>query len=93
MDTKEADFTNDPYWGKGGRYVVDPKTGVRSPATAAEEPAAPAPGAVSAQTGKRPDDAAPGVQVDAQGLAPVSGAAASAGEADPKENLKEKRRA
>ena len=23
----EHDFTDDPYWGKGGSYVVDPLTG------------------------------------------------------------------
>lgn len=27
-----TDFINDPYWGKGGRYVVDPETGKRMPA-------------------------------------------------------------
>ncbi|SFK92094.1 hypothetical protein SAMN05216302_102114 [Nitrosomonas aestuarii] len=26
------DFTKDKHWGKGGRFVVDPKTGERIPA-------------------------------------------------------------
>lgn len=31
IDSKDLDFTDDPYWGKGGSYVVDPLTGKRSP--------------------------------------------------------------
>lgn len=26
------DYTGDEHWGKGGRYVIDPKTGKRIPA-------------------------------------------------------------
>jgi len=41
------DFIDDPWWGKGGRYVVDPETGRRVPAPpdpdAAEVPPAPQP--------------------------------------------------
>ena len=29
----EPDFTSCPNWGKGGRYVVDPVTGQRTPVT------------------------------------------------------------
>lgn len=39
---KELDFTKDEYWGKGGRYVVNPATGKREPAPVVEE--APVPG-------------------------------------------------
>lgn len=43
------DFTADPHWGKGGRYVFDPATGLRTPvpepADAAPEPATDAAGA------------------------------------------------
>lgn len=34
-----TDFIDDPYWGKGGRYVVDPETGKRVPVP--PEPSAP----------------------------------------------------
>lgn len=61
MSDKTPDFTHDPYWGKGGSYVVDPTTGKRSPA--------PAPEPVPAQAGQRPDAA--GEQADSQGLAPA----------------------
>mgnify|MGYP001599701257 FL=1 len=71
MINTEPDFTNDPYWGKGGSYVVDPATGKRSPVPAPAVDASPAAEPVPAQTGHRPDDAAPGTQVDAQGLAPA----------------------
>ena len=42
-DSKEPDFTKDPHWGKGGRYVVNPATGQREPAPPAAEEAEPAP--------------------------------------------------
>lgn len=32
MKHDESDFTKDPHWGKGGRYVVNPLTGQREPA-------------------------------------------------------------
>ncbi len=43
-DKKQAapDFTKDPYWGKGGRYVVNPDTGLREPAPPAVDEAEPA---------------------------------------------------
>ncbi len=65
-DSKEPDFTQDEYWGKGGSYWVNPATGKREPAPVVEDAAAGA--SVPAQVGQRPDDAAPGVQTDAQGL-------------------------
>jgi len=39
-EPKSLDFTTDPYWGKGGRYVVDPVTGLRTPAPVETETAA-----------------------------------------------------
>lgn len=88
---KETDFTKDPYWGKGGRYVVNPATGKREPAPAVEE--TPAGESVSAQIGERPDNAAPGVQIDRQGLAPFADGSKPAAEADPKKPMKERNRA
>jgi hypothetical protein len=35
------DFTNCQYWGMGGRYVVDPATGLRTPAPPDDESIAP----------------------------------------------------
>jgi hypothetical protein len=47
-DTHNAfEFIGDEYWGQGGRYVVDPATGKRSPAPPIEEAAAP--GSIDAQ--------------------------------------------
>jgi hypothetical protein len=47
-------FIGDPYWGIGGRYVVDPQSGARAPAgeaTAATQPsAASAPDTTPAET-------------------------------------------
>lgn len=86
-DSKEPDFTRDPYWGKGGRYVVNPVTGKREPAPAVEE--APAGEPVPARIGERPDNAAPGVQIDGQGLPPVVGDSTAAA---PTNSMKEKRR-
>ena len=45
MKSEKPDFTDDPYWGKGGSYVVDPVTGKRSPAPAPTVDADPAPAA------------------------------------------------
>lgn len=50
-----ADFTACPYWGQGGRYVVDPATGLRTPvneAPAAALPASAAPLEPNAKKGK-----------------------------------------
>lgn len=41
MDKKEPDFTQDPHWGKGGRYIVNAE-GKRVPAPPAEDAVAPA---------------------------------------------------
>ena len=32
MNKPVSDFTADPYWGQGGRYIADPATGLRRPA-------------------------------------------------------------
>ena len=72
MEPKKLDFTKDPHWGKGGRYIVNPATGLREPAPPVVDEAEAAGQSVPAQTGERPADAAPGVQVDAQGLAPLA---------------------
>ena len=92
MDTKQPDFTQDPYWGKGGRYVVNPVTGQREPAPPAVEET-PAGESVPAQIGERPDNAAPGVQIDGQGLAPAADGSKPAAEPDPKKTMKERNRA
>ena len=47
------DFTSCPYWGKGGRYIADPVTGVRTPVVEGAEPSA------------APDQVDPVVAVDA----------------------------
>ena len=46
MKNGKLDFTDDPYWGKGGSYIVDPLTGKRVPAPAVDE-AKPAPDSVA----------------------------------------------
>lgn len=41
MENEKAiapDFTDCPYWGVGGRYVVDPVTGKRTPVAPTAEP-------------------------------------------------------
>lgn len=68
-----GDHTADAYWGKGGTYVVDVATGKRAPAPAAADAAASDAAQIPAQTGERPDDSEPGVQIDGQGLAPAAG--------------------
>lgn len=71
---QELDFTGDEFWGIGGRYVVNQVTGKRERAPAVDEANGATPaqnGAESAQVGQRPDDAAPGTQIDGQGLAPA----------------------
>lgn len=90
----EHDFTGDPYWGKGGRYVVDPATGKRMPAPVLEEVAAinPTGESIAAQIEQPPADAESGVQIDPQGLAPIDGGETAAAEAEPAKTLKEKRR-
>ena len=88
----EPNFTKDPYWGKGGRYVVNPLTGQREPAPPAIEEA-PAGEVIPAQIGERPDNAAPGVQIYGQGLAPAADSLKSAADADLKKPLKERNRA
>ena len=86
---KEPDFTGDEFWGKGGNYVVDPATGKRKPAPSPQPDAGVS---IPAQIGTRPDDAAPGVQIDSQGLAPIAGSAASSADAESATTTKEKRR-
>jgi hypothetical protein len=44
-EKKLLDFTGDEYWGKGGRYVVNPATGKREPAPVVEEDVAATPAA------------------------------------------------
>lgn len=88
-DSKEPDFTKDPHWGKGGRYVVNPATGQREPAPPVVEEAAGE--SIPAQAGERPDNAAPGVQIDGQGLPPAADMKPAA-EADQKKTLKERNR-
>ena len=91
MENEKAaapDFTDCPYWGVGGRYVVDPATGRRVPVPPGDEAHVAVPGAI----GQRPDDSEPGAQIDSQGLAPVVDSAAAAAEADTIKPLKEKRR-
>ncbi len=90
MDKKD-DFTKDPHWGKGGRYIV--VDGKRVPAPPIEETAAPAGEDIPAQIGERSDNAQPGVQIDAQGLGPITDNAKPAADADPKKTVKEKYRA
>ncbi len=92
MDKKQADFTGDPHWGRGGRYVID-ASGKRVPAPPVEEETAPAGEAVPAQTGTRPDNAESSIQNDAQGLAPVGGESKAATGAYPVNTTKEKKRA
>lgn len=31
------DYTRDPHWGRGGRYVIDPQTGARVPRQEGEQ--------------------------------------------------------
>lgn len=76
----EFDFTKDPHWGKGGRYVVNPATGQREPAPPVVE------------EGERPDNSAPGVQIDSQGLAPFADSPKPAAESDLKKPMKERNR-
>lgn len=90
--TPEVDFKNDAFWGKGGRYVIN-AAGERVPAPPAEEVPAVAGESIPAQAGTRVDNAAPGVWIDAQGLAPLAGGAKPAAESSPKKTLKEKNRA
>lgn len=80
MSEQEHDFTDDPNWGKGGRYVFDPATGKRTPAT--EEPPAP----------PAPPLGGVGESVPAPTERPEQ-ATETATETDPIKPLKEKRRA
>lgn len=59
-----SEFKNDPWWGKGGRYVVDPQTGQRMPAAPAGEDI---PGVV-VETAAEPG---PGEQLPGSTLPPV----------------------
>ena len=31
--SNDPDYINDEHWGKGGRYIFDPATGIRTPVT------------------------------------------------------------
>lgn len=51
------DFTSCPHWGQGGRYVVDPVTGLRVPVPS--EPAAADTGAAAADSDAPPPPETP----------------------------------
>lgn len=90
---KKPDFTKDPHWGKGGRYVVNPATGKREPAPPIDEAPEASGKSVAAQSGERPDNAEPGVQIGGQGLAPAADGSKPAADADTKKPMKERNRA
>lgn len=90
MSEKEPDFTDCPYWGMGGRYVVDPATGKRVPAIAAEDAtpnvAIATPNVATATPDVAPPSGAPESDPAAQPTAQADA------EADSTKSLKEKRR-